>query len=91
MPQASKSNKNKGVNPPSEKALLHLLKQHLLKDYPNPQRRGCPPEQSLARLARKPLAGKSSLVRHLFHCSPCYLVYSNTLRQVRRTRTTHTK
>jgi hypothetical protein len=91
LPRARKKTKGEGSAPPSEKALLQLLKQHLQRDYPNPRRSGCPPEQSLVRLAERPLTGKSSIVRHLFHCSPCYRVYSRALHDVRKAKTTHSK
>jgi len=88
LPRASKKIKRKGRMPASERVLLNLLKGHLSKDFPNPRRRGCPPKETLARIARKPLTGPSSVVRHLFQCSPCYRLYSRALH---RSKTTYRK
>jgi hypothetical protein len=56
----------------SEKTLVKFMKAHLSKEYPNPQREGCPPKLTLERLAKQPQQVDSSVVFHVFHCSPCY-------------------
>jgi hypothetical protein len=58
----------------SEKTLVKFMKEHLSKDYPNPQREGCPPKLTLERLAKQPQQVDPSVVFHVFHCSPCYKV-----------------
>ena len=56
----------------SEKTLVKFMKEHLSKEYPNPQREGCPPKLTLKRLAQQPQQVDPSVVFHVFHCSPCY-------------------
>ena len=56
----------------SEKTLVKFMKEHLSKDYPNPQREGCPPKLTLERLANQPQQVDPSVVFHVFHCSPCH-------------------
>jgi hypothetical protein len=56
----------------SEKTLVKFMKEHLSKEYPNPQREGCPPKLTLERLAKQPQQLDPSVVFHVFHCSPCY-------------------
>jgi hypothetical protein len=56
----------------SEKTLVNFMKDHLGKEYPNPQREGCPPKSTLERLAQQPQQVDASVVFHVFHCSPCY-------------------
>ena len=56
----------------SEKTLLKFVKDHLSKEYPNPQREGCPSKALLKRLAKEPQEVDAAVVYHVFHCSPCY-------------------
>jgi hypothetical protein len=56
----------------SEKTLVKFMKEHLSKDYPNPQREGCPPKLTLERLAKQPQQVDPSGAFHVFQCSPCY-------------------
>jgi len=56
-----------------EKTLVKFVKEHLSKEYPNPQREGCPPKLTLERLAQQPQQVDPSVVFHVFHCSPCYM------------------
>ena len=50
-----------------------ILQQAILRDYPNPERRGCPGFNVLRRLASFDLPQTSDPAwEHVIHCSPCY-------------------
>src|ERR1019366_3000699 len=55
--------------------LKRQLQESILRDYPNPERRGCPGEAAVRMLARRPLddsvEGDPSW-QHITHCSECY-------------------
>ena len=55
-------------------AMLDLLEQAALHDYPNPERIGCPPSDFLKRLAldRKSINLDDPALDHVARCSPCY-------------------
>ena len=51
----------------------------ILRDFPNPERRGCPDRSIIEGLAKHPQAistqddvDESSYCHHITHCSPCY-------------------
>jgi hypothetical protein len=57
-----------------EKRILDVLGRGLLKDYPNPERIGCPGADVLKRIAshEMPLSEADKWLDHLGSCSPCY-------------------
>jgi hypothetical protein len=67
-----------------EKRILEALGRGLLKEFPNPERVGCPGSDVLKRIASKrmPLAEAERWLDHLGSCSPCYKDFSE-LRKVR--------
>lgn len=55
--------------------LKKQLQDTILRDYPNPERRGCPGGAALHTLARRPLDYSlegSPNWQHITHCSECY-------------------
>jgi hypothetical protein len=60
-----------------------MARKHFAEDFPNPERRGCPPTSDIKLLAYKPLKGKDSVLDHVGFCSPCYRNFAYFL-QVRR-------
>lgn len=54
--------------------MLELLEQAALHDYPNPERKGCPGEDFLKRLAtdRASISLDDARLTHVARCSPCY-------------------
>ena len=50
------------------------LQAHILTDYPNPERRGCPSRDILNQLVdeRGVALDTDSHYQHVIHCSPCY-------------------
>jgi hypothetical protein len=56
------------------KDLLRLVEESGLHDFPNPERIGCPSEETLEAFARDPRAFSINgpEFEHLTHCSPCF-------------------
>jgi len=81
----------KGYSERDEKRILEVLGRGLLKEFPNPERAGCPGSDVLKRIAahEMPLAEAGKWLDHLTSCSPCYGDFSHfqAAHQHRRTRT----
>ncbi len=58
-----------------EQYLLDFTRSYLSEDFPNPERKGCPPDDALRVLASAPIQGDKSLSDHLTCCSPCFNAY----------------
>jgi hypothetical protein len=60
-----------------EARILGMLGRGLLKEFPNPDRQGCPPSEVLKRIAshEMPLSETEKWLDHLGSCSPCYRDY----------------
>ena len=67
--------------------LKRQLQESILRDYPNPERKGCPSYAVLKELAERPLAEEvqdEPSWQHVTHCSECYrefLELNGALRQ----------
>src|SRR5258706_9171972 len=57
-----------------ERRILDVLGRGLLKDFPNPERIGCPGADVLKKIASHdmPLSEAQKWLDHLGSCSPCY-------------------
>jgi hypothetical protein len=64
----------KGYSERDEKRILDALGHGLLKEFPNPERSGCPGSEVLNRIAshEMPLSEAEKWLDHLTSCSPCY-------------------
>jgi hypothetical protein len=64
----------KGYSERDEKRILDALGRGLLREFPNPDRTGCPGSAVLKRIAshEMPLAEAEKWLDHLTSCSPCY-------------------
>ncbi len=73
----------RGYSARDERRLLDALGRGLLKEFPNPERSGCPGSDALKRIAshEMPLAEAEKWLDHLSSCSPCYRDFSR-LREV---------
>jgi len=73
----------KGYSVRDERRILDALGRGLLKEFPNPERSGCPGSDVLKRIASRkmPLTEAEKWLNHLGSCSPCYSDFS----QFRRT------
>ena len=81
----------KGYSTGDERRLLDALGRGLLKDFPNPERIGCPGSEVLKRIASRtmPLDEAGKWLDHLGSCSPCYSDFSEFRRvhELRQKRT----
>jgi len=81
----------KGYSERDEKRILDVLGRGLLKEFPNPERTGCPGADVLKKIAahEMPLAEAGNWLDHLTSCSPCYSDFSHyqAAQEHRRTRT----
>jgi len=59
---------------PEDQDFLELLSESALRDYPNPERTGCPGQQFLSQLAtdRRSISLNDARLDHVLHCSPCF-------------------
>ena len=78
--RSSKGHKGK---PSVDTAFLELGRKHLLEDFPNPSRQGCPQVDVLRLLAEKPSQVADEIQEHITSCSPCYETYSRFLAKVK--------
>lgn len=69
---------SKGYSAKEEQRLLDALGRGLLKEFPNPERSGCPGADVLKRIASRtmPLDEAEKWLDHLGSCSPCYRDFS---------------
>ena len=49
-----------------------ILQQAIFKNYPNPERKGCPGNEILKSVAARPTPVEDAIWEHVTHCSPCY-------------------
>jgi hypothetical protein len=81
----------RGYSAADEKRILDVLGRGLLKEFPNPERSGCPDSDVLKRIAHKTmhLTEAEKWLDHLGSCSPCYKDFSELrkVREVQRRRT----
>jgi len=81
----------KGYSEKAEKRILDALGRGLLKEFPNPERIGCPGSEVLKRIVSRtmPLAEAEKWLDHLGSCSPCYRDFSQfrKVHEFRRQRT----
>ncbi len=68
----------KGYSASDEKRILDALGRGLLKEFPNPERNGCPGSEVLKRIAshEMSLSEAEKWLDHLTSCSPCYSDFS---------------
>ena len=79
----------KGYSERDEKRILDALGRGLLKEFPNPERAGCPGSGVLKRIAshEMPLSEAEKWLDHLTSCSPCYGDFSQFQAAHQRRRT----
>jgi hypothetical protein len=66
-----------------EKRILDLLDKGLSRDFPNPQRIGCPGPAILKSIAlhKLPLAEADPWLKHFSSCSPCFQEFTDIRKQ----------
>lgn len=63
--------------------LFEFGRAYLSEAFPNPERQGCPPDETLRLLACQPTHGDSSVTDHVTCCSPCFNAYMDHLEHAR--------
>jgi hypothetical protein len=53
------------------------MKDYLLKAFPNPERKGCPDEETIKALAERRVSLNDPAMLHIASCSECYAEYRN--------------
>lgn len=67
--------------------LQQTIQEAILRDYPNPERKGCPGSETIQELAADRLTrGTSADWEHVTHCSPCYREYLISVEELRQRR-----
>jgi len=64
--------------------LQNILQQAILRDYPNPERKDCPGEDILRKLATREYGDDHPSWDHVTHCSPCYEEFLRFVEEARR-------
>jgi len=59
----------------SEQDFLDFGRAYLSEAFPNPERKGCPPDEMLRLLASRPMQSEPSITDHMTCCSPCFNAY----------------
>jgi hypothetical protein len=88
MAQEERRLNARGYSARDEQRLLDALGRGLLKEFPNPDRAGCPGADVLRRIASHamPLAEAEKWLDHLTSCSPCYRDFSELQARYRHRR-----
>jgi hypothetical protein len=66
-----------------ERILLDFARSYLSEGFPNPDREGCPPDDTLRSLAFNPRDSDLEVTEHLAACSPCFGRYSELLAELK--------
>ena len=74
---------------PEEKfeQISRAVQDSILRNYPNPERRGCPGDHVVRSVAARTELKADDVWEHITHCSPCYaefLAYKDEIRRKRR-------
>lgn len=64
--------------------LQDIVQQAILREFPNPERKGCPGTEVLRELANRPRPTRDAAWEHVTHCSPCYREFLDLREQVKR-------
>jgi hypothetical protein len=63
-----------------------LLQQAVLRDYPNPERKGCVGTEAVRQVAAQRLPDRDAVWEHITHCSPCYREFLDVRAELGATR-----
>jgi hypothetical protein len=66
--------------------LQDIVQQAILREFPNPERNGCPGAEPLRQLANRPRPTRDAVWEHVTHCSPCYREFLDLRAQVKSQR-----
>jgi hypothetical protein len=69
--------------------LRETVQQTILRNFPNPERKGCPGNRAVREVAGRRALIEDDVWQHITHCSPCYasfLQFKDEFRTLRRRR-----
>jgi hypothetical protein len=80
----TRTTQNSRIKDLSDEKIREIARRHFAEDFPNPERRGCPPRSEIKLLADKPLKGKDWVLGHISFCSPCYRDFAHFLHAAKK-------
>jgi hypothetical protein len=69
---------------PTNEEVKRALQEAVLKNYPNPERKGCAGSEVLKQIARQDKPFEDPHWDHIQHCSPCYQEFLEFRRDFKR-------
>jgi hypothetical protein len=67
------------------------LQAAALRDFPNPERTGCPDPDVLDGMSRRRVEMTQSQLHHITHCSPCLQTFLSVREEIRKRRAVRLK
>jgi hypothetical protein len=77
---------HEGAGEPTPEQLKHVLQGAILRNYPNPERKGCPGSPVVGEIAKQKLPFRDPHWDHVSHCSPCYREFLDSRHKVLHSR-----
>src|SRR6202049_2919393 len=62
------------------------LQESALREFPNPERVGCPDAETLAGMSRRIIQMTQDQLHHVTHCSPCFQTFLAIRQEMRQRR-----
>jgi hypothetical protein len=62
------------------------LQESALREFPNPERVGCPDRETLAGMSRRIIQMTQEQLHHVTHCSPCFQTFLAIRQEIRQRR-----
>jgi hypothetical protein len=62
------------------------LQAAALREFPNPERTGCPDPDVLDGMSRRRVELTQAQLHHITHCSPCFQTFLSIREEIRRRR-----
>src|ERR1700730_7882079 len=62
------------------------LQESALREFPNPERVGCPDAETLADMSRRIIQMTQDQLHHVTHCSPCFQTFLAIRQEMRQRR-----
>src|SRR6516225_9379609 len=62
------------------------LQESALREFPNPERVGCPDAETLAGMSRRIIQMTQGQLHHVTHCSPCFETFLAIRQEMRQRR-----
>lgn len=60
------------------------LQESALREFPNPERNGCPASTALEEMSRRRAAMTQEQLHHITHCSPCLTSFLSIRKEIRQ-------